>query len=303
MECRVSDTPLVTLVTPSYNMAASIAATLESVLRQDYPKIEYIVIDGASTDGTIELLEQYRSRLRYSSGPDNCPADAVHKGLSQANGEILAWLNADDTYEPGAVRRAVEYFAEHPEMDIVYGDGWWIDERGERIRSYPSLPFDPRVLERDCFICQPAAFFRASAYRRCPIDPTLKASFDYDLWIRMATAGLRFGYLPEHLANSRMHRGSQTLYARDLIFRSSMALLHRHYGYIPFSWVFGYAAFRIDGRDQFFEPLRPSVAKYLVSLPLGLWYNRAHPLRFVHEWVQAPWTGMVRRLRRTPSVE
>jgi glycosyltransferase involved in cell wall biosynthesis len=297
----MGDGPLVTIVTPSYNMAGSLTETLDSVLKQDYPAIEYIVVDGGSTDGTLEILQRYANSLRYSSGPDNCPADAVHKGLAQARGEILAWLNADDMYRPGAVRRAVEYLTVHPEVDIVYGDGWWIDERGQRIRLYPSMPFDPRVLERDCFICQPAAFLRASAYRGCPIDPTLKASFDYDLWIRMAAAGLRFAYLPEHLADSRMHRGSQTLYARDLVFRSSMALLRRHYGYIPFSWVFGYAAFRMDGRDQFFEPLQPSAVKYLVSLPLGVWYNRSHPFRYLREWVAAPWKGMSRRLRKVSA--
>jgi len=295
----VPDWPLVTIVTPSYNMAASLPATLSSVLSQNYPCLEYIVVDGGSTDSTLEILEQHRGSLRYISGPDNCAADAVHKGLSQARGEILAWLNADDTYEPGAVLKAVEYLSDHPEIDIVYGDGWWIDEQGQRIRPYPSLPFDKRVLQRDCFICQPAAFMRARAYQRCPIDPTLKASFDYDLWIRMAAAGLRFAYWPEHLANSRMHRGAQTLYARDLIFRSSMALLRRHYGYVPFSWVFGYAAFRMDGRDQFFEPLQPSLAKYLFSLPLGLWYNRCKPFRFFWEWLAAPWNAIRARQRNT----
>ena len=292
------DPPLVTVVTPLYNMARSLPATVESVLDQDYPAVEYIVVDGGSTDGSLAILEKHRGRLRYTSGPDNCPADAVHKGLAQARGEIVAWLNADDTYEPQAVRCAVEYLIAHPEVDVVYGDGWWIDEHGERLRLYPSIPFDARVLERDCFICQPAAFMRAGAYRRCPIDPTLKASFDYDLWIRMAAAGLRFTYLPRHLANSRMHRGSQTLYARDLVFRASMALLRRHYGYVPFSWVFGYAAYRIDGRDQFFEPLQPSVGKYLLSLPMGLWYNRSRPVRFMGEWIRAPWKAVGRGLRK-----
>ena len=287
--------PLVTIVTPSYNMASSLPATIESVLGQDYPQIEYLVVDGASTDGTRTTLETYGDRLRFSSTPDHGPSDAVHQGLAQARGEILAWLNADDTYEPGAVRRAVEYLIAHPEIDVVYGVGWWIDENGNPIRLYPSIPFDARVLQWDCFICQPAAFIRTGAYRRCPVDPTLKASFDYDLWIRMAAANVRFAYLPEHLANSRMHAGSQTLYARRLIFRASMELLHRHFGYVPFSWVFGYVAFRLDGRDQFFQPLKPSVWKYLLSLPLGLWYNPSRPFRFLQEWIQAPW-----RARRDP---
>lgn len=295
-ETEVPDPALVTVVTPSYNMARSLPATIESVLGQGYPRIEYLVMDGASTDGTVEVLERYRGRLTYISAPDDGPSDAIHKGFARARGEILAWLNADDTYEPGAVRRAVDYLTSHPDVDIVYGDGWWITETGEPIRRYPTIPFDARVLERDCFICQPAAFLRAAAYRDCPLDPREKLPFDYDLWIRMAARGYRFGYLPEHLANTRMDRHTLTLGSRAAVFHASMALLRRHYRYVPFSWVFGYAAFRLDGRDQFFQPLQPSLAKYLLSLPMGLWYNRVHPFRFFGEWVLAPWKALSRFL-------
>src|SRR4029077_5645082 len=110
---------------------------------------------------------------------------------------------------------------------------------------------------------------------RCGLDPDVNVSFDYDLWIRMAKQGLRFAAIPQFLANSRIHGGGTTISARDDVFHASMGLLRRHYGYVPFPWVFGYAAYRIDGRDQFFEPLRPSLWKYLLSLPLGLWYNPA----------------------------
>ncbi len=284
--------PLVSIVTPSFNMAQFLPAAVDSVLNQNYPCIDYLVMDGGSTDGTLDLLQQRRGRLNFVSAPDEGPADAIHKGFQSARGQILAWLNADDTYEPGAVQKAVEYLARHPEVDIVYGDGWWIDENGRPIKQYPSIPFDARVLERDCFICQPAAFVRAQAYRKCPLDPNLEASFDYDLWIRMAAHKLHFAYLPEHLANTRMHRGAQTLAERAIIFRASMALLRRHYGYVPFSWIFGYTAFRVDGRDQFFEPLRPSVWKYLLSLPVGLRYNSSKPLRFLGEWAAAPWKAL-----------
>jgi hypothetical protein len=159
----------------------------------------------------------------------------------------------------------------------------------------PSLPFDARVLESDCFICQPAAFIRAAAYRRCELDPHVNWSFDYDLWIRMAKAGVRFAFFPEYLANSRIHRGSKTIYERGKVFEYSMALLKRHYGYVPLSWIAGYTAFRIDGRDQFFQPMRPSVWKYLASLPVGLWYNRGAPLRFVREWTAKPVELALRR--------
>ncbi len=280
--------PLVTIVTPSYNMARYLPETIASVLSQDYPRTEYIVMDGGSTDGSLEILRGHETRLRYFSRKDKGPADAIHQGFAEGSGEILAWLNADDTYFPGAVRKAVDFLQAHPEIDVVYGEGYWIDENGNPITRYPTLPFDARVLERDCFICQPASFFRASVYRKCGLDADLGLSFDYDLWIRMAKQGARFASIPDYLANSRMHRGAKTLKEREGVFRVSMDLLQRHYGYVPFQWVFGYTAYRMDGRDQVMEPLEPTFRKYLASLPTGLRMNPHRRLRFLREWIAAP---------------
>src|SRR5690242_15019350 len=240
------DLPLVTVVTPSYNMAAFLGEAIESVLAQDYPHLELIVMDGGSTDGTAELLKAYSARLRYVIGPDAGPADAIHRGFLQASGTILAWLNADDRLLPGAVRRAAEYLSAHPETDVVYGEANWIDEHGATIGRYPTVPFDAKWLARDCFICQPAAFLRASSYLRCGLDPNVKCSFDYDLWIRMAKLGFRFDAIPQYLAASRMHAGAKSFYEREQVFRESIDLLKRHYGYVPFQWVYGYAAYRMD---------------------------------------------------------
>jgi glycosyltransferase involved in cell wall biosynthesis len=269
-------------------MAGYLTQTIESVLSQDYPRLEYIVMDGGSTDQTIAILEQYKDRLSYTSTRDGGTSDAIFQGFRRAEGEIFAWLNADDTLLPGAVRTAVEYLENHPEVDVVYGEGWWIDKDGQRIRRYPSLDFDPRTLERDCFLCQPAVFLRASSYRRCEIDPGMRWSFDYDLWIRMAKANFRFAFIPQYLANSRMHGGGMTIREREKVFYFSMNLLLRHYGYVPLPWITGYTSFRIDGRDQFFEPLQLSAWKYLASLPVGLWWNRRAPLRFLSEWIGKP---------------
>ena len=280
--------PLVSIVTPLYNMARHLPATIESVLSQDYPRIEYIVVDGGSTDGSLEILERHRDRLRWITGKDKGPSDAVYRGFLEARGEVFAWLNADDIYLPGAVRTGVEYLASHQDVDVVYGEGYWIDDKGAIIRRYPTLPFDPRVLERDCFICQPASFIQAASYKRCGLDPDINASFDYDLWIRMAKQNFRFASIPEYLAGSRMHGGAKTFYQRADVFHASMRLLKRHYGYIPFPWIFGYTAYLMDRRDQFFQPLEPSLLKYLASLPMGLRLNPARPFRVLGEWLCAP---------------
>ena len=269
-------------------MARYIRETIESILSQEYAPIELIVVDALSTDETAEILASYGDRLRVIRGKDKGPSDAAHRGFEQARGEIFIWLNADDTFLPGAIATAVRYLTAHPEIDVVYGEGWWIDENGGRISRYPTLPWDAKVLERDCFICQPAAYMRASSYRRCPLDPDTNQSFDYDLWIRMAKQGFRFAAIPEYLANSRIHSGAKTIYEREDVFHASMGLLKRHYGYVPMAWVFGYTAWKLDGRDQFFQPLKPTVRSYVASLGMGLKLNPGKRGRFFVEWLMAP---------------
>ena len=173
MIAKAGSGPLVSIVTPSLNMDRYILQTIESVLTQDYSPIEYIVMEGGSTDSTLEILARYKDRLQCQSETDSGPCDATHRGLSMARGEILAWLNADDAFLPHAVRTAVDFLLAHPEVDVVYGEGYWIDEDGAVIERYPTLPFDAKELERDCFICQPAALpvSRTNSSSR-PLNPT-----------------------------------------------------------------------------------------------------------------------------------
>ncbi|MBT7818335.1 MAG: glycosyltransferase, partial [Chloroflexi bacterium] len=131
--------PLVSIITPSYNQAEYLEKTITSVLGQTYPNIEYIIIDGGSEDGSKEIIEKYQKKIKYwVSEPDQGQTDAINKGFAKANGEILAWLNSDDTYEPHAVAEAVTYLLEHPEIGLVYGDTDFIDAQDRKIGKFPS---------------------------------------------------------------------------------------------------------------------------------------------------------------------
>jgi len=277
--------PLVSIVTPSFNSARYIERAIESVLSQDYPRIEYIVMDGASTDGTVAILERYATRLQYVSAPDAGAPDAINQGFARSRGLILAWLSADDEYLPNAIGNAVRRLAEHPDAAVVYGEGAWVDEEGTEIGPYPTMsPYRPGMLEQECGICQPAAFLRREAVESVGrLDPALQFSFDYDLWIRLSQR-YPFVAVPERMALSRMRRDNKTLGGRRQIFQENIAVLRRHYGYVPVNWVYGYLSFLRDGRDQFFEPLRNSAAVYSGSLIVGSFYNYRHLWRYWREW-------------------
>jgi glycosyltransferase involved in cell wall biosynthesis len=220
---------LVSIVTPSYNQARYIEATLESVLSQDYPQIEYIVVDGGSSDGSREILERYTSRLAWwVSEPDRGQTDAINKGFARATGEVLAWLNSDDTYNPGAVRAAVEQIQKNPDAAMVYGDASYIDEDGREIGRFPAAQTDyPRLRNGYVHIPQQAAFWRADLWRKVgPLDPSFYFAMDYDLWVRLSALA-PLVYVPSRpWANFRLHRDAKTISADD---RCWPEMLRVHY--------------------------------------------------------------------------
>lgn len=288
---------LVTVVTPCLNAERFLERTIRSVLDQDYPHIEYIVMDGRSTDGTLEILRQYEHSLHWQSAKDGGTADAVNQGFALGHGEILAFLNADDLYEPGAVSTAVRALRDHPGAACVYGDAWWIDEHCARIAPYPVRDFDRALLERECFLCQPATFFLRQAFESTGgLDPKLQFAFDYDFWLRLSRT-FSLQRIQDVLADSRMHAANKTLGQRQGVFRETFRVLKRNCGYVPFQWIYAYLCYRADGRDQFFEPFRPSVMRYLESLPVGLGINAGAMARYLVEWAGVmSWAGMRRRL-------
>jgi glycosyltransferase involved in cell wall biosynthesis len=297
MPATLEREPLVTVVTPCLNAARFLEQTILSVLEQDYAHIEYIVMDGGSTDGTIDILRKYEHKLHWECAKDRGTADAVNRGFALGKGEILAFLNADDLYQPGAISNAVRSLLENPGAAGVYGEAWWIDERGARIAPYPVHDFDRALLERECFICQPASFFRRQAFESTGgLDPSLQLTFDYDFWLRF-TRTFSMARIEATLAESRMHNSNKTLGQRDQVFRETFKVLKRDCGYVPFRWIYSYLCYRSDARDQFFEPLRPSIPRYLESLPVGLWTNPGAIGRYLAEWASVmSWVGLRRRL-------
>ena len=207
--------PLVSIITPSYNQARYLESTIRSVLDQDYPHIEYIVIDGGSADGSVEILRRYSERLAgWVSEKDLGQTDAINKGFARAKGEILAWLNSDDTYEPHAIREAVKFLQERPEVGLVYGDANFIDENGGVIGRFPAAQTDYRRLRQGyVHIPQQAAFWRADLWRKvAPLDPSFYFAMDYDLWVRLAALAPLL-YMPRVWANFRLHSQGKTIRA------------------------------------------------------------------------------------------
>jgi GT2 family glycosyltransferase len=182
---------LVSIVTPSFNQAAYLEQTILSVLEQDHTHIEYIVVDGASTDHSVDIIRKYESKLAWwFSEKDNGQADAINKGFARATGEIVAWLNSDDYYLAGTVSAAVKIFEEHPEVVLVYGNMLAVDEHG---KTFNTLNYKQWTLEDLlCFqiIGQPAVFMRRSALQTTGgLDPTFHFLLDHHLWIRIAQHG------------------------------------------------------------------------------------------------------------------
>ena len=223
--------PLVTIVTPSFNQGQFIRATIESVLAQDYPRIEYVVMDGGSTDQTVSILNGYSGRLRWVSERDCGQADAINKGWRAAAGSIVAYLNSDDVYLPGAISEAVTELEAHPEAAAVYGEGYHVDEAGAIIERYPTEPFDAERLRQTCFICQPTVFLRRDAVECLGyLDQSLRYCMDYDLWIRLAKAGKTFRHTPHYLASTRLHADTKTLGQRGQAHAEILRVIYRHFG-------------------------------------------------------------------------
>lgn len=206
--------PRVSIVTPSFNQGAFIEETIRSVLQQSYPHIEYIIIDGGSSDGTVEIIRKYERRLAFwASEPDEGQADALRRGFALARGEILAYLNADDVYTPRTVETAVSTFRNDPDLALVHGDSAIINASGDKIghKRGGEGAYLPYFLHMVNPISQPSAFWRRADYEAIGgVDSQLHYIVDYDLWSRMGLTGKKIRHIAADLSLFRIHAASKT---------------------------------------------------------------------------------------------
>jgi glycosyltransferase involved in cell wall biosynthesis len=207
------DAPRISIVTPSFNQAQFIERTIRSVLDQGYPALEYRVQDGGSRDGTVEILRRYEGKLAgWESAPDDGQSQAINRGFTGTTGEIMAWLNSDDVLFPGSLAFVGEFFASHPEVDVIYGHRILIDEDDRQIGRWMLPAHDDAVLSWADFVPQETLFWRRRIWDKVGgrVDESFRFAMDWDLLLRFREAGARFERVPRFLGGFRIHGRQKT---------------------------------------------------------------------------------------------
>jgi len=209
--------PLVSILTPSSNQAPWLAENLRSVREQSYPHIEHIVMDGGSKDGSVGLLETTEGAVRWTSEPDRGQSHALNKALAESRGEIIGWLNSDDAYyDRGVVQAVVEYLERHPEVDVLYGHGAYVNAEGKVLLMIYAPRFSHALLRRYCFLLQPAVFLRRSVLSGGFVDESFQFAMDWELWLRLADGGKKFARLDKVVAIDRLQPERKSVTSADV---------------------------------------------------------------------------------------
>jgi glycosyltransferase involved in cell wall biosynthesis len=248
----------VSIVTPSYQQGRFLRQCIESVLGQDYPHIEYFVLDGGSTDESLEILKSYNRRFFWRSEPDGGHANAINSGLKLADGDILAYLNSDDLLLPGAISTIVDEWSRRPSVDLFYGRANHIDEHGDIILEYDTREFQLEEFKNRCTICQPAAFWRRPIMDRIGLfDEDFQTSMDYEYWQRIAANKGLIVRIDKLLACSRLHPATVTKSQRDKIYRDVFKGQWRQWGRVHPGWWEGFLDYSKNERRALWSTLIP----------------------------------------------
>jgi glycosyltransferase involved in cell wall biosynthesis len=284
--------PLVTIVTPSFNQAEFLEAAIRSVLSQDYPRIEYLVLDGGSTDGSLEIIQKFEDQIDYwHSRPDLGQADAINQGFRRARGEVVAWLNSDDVYLPGAISDAVQALEEHPEVGMVYGDGIMVDPNLEILDRHHYRQLSIVDLLAFEVLLQPATFMRKAALEEIGyLDQGYDLILDHVLWVRIA-AKFPILHVPSFWALERTHPQAKTIAMADRFVKEAERLIDEAKGSRMLAEVILQNRNRIAaGLDVFSARRLIDAGKYRAAFRH---LNKAilkHPqtaARYWYKWVQA----------------
>lgn len=274
----------ISIITPSYNQGQFIERTLLSVANQTGGEIEHVVFDGGSTDNTVDILKHANSLKHWVSEKDKGQTDAVNKGIAATDGEIIGWLNSDDVYYPGAISSIVEFFTKNTDVDVVYGMADHIDIDDHPFESYPTEPWNFERLKDVCFICQPALFFRRSLIEKYGmLDEKLLYCMDYEYWLRLGKAGVRFAYLEKKLAGSRLYADNKTLGSKVKVHREINDMFKKKFGKVPDRWLFNYAHTVVEDkvvREN--SPTRFMCSLLMSSLYSSLRWNKRISIKFIN---------------------
>jgi GT2 family glycosyltransferase len=240
----LSEHPLVSIVIPSYNQAAFLERTIKSALGQDYPYLEYILVDGASTDNSVEIIKKYGDQLAWwVSEKDNGQGEAINKGMAHAKGEIVAWLNSDDCYLPAAISAAVEAFEANPDAVMVYGNMIAIDENEFVTNTFKYCPLSLEDLLCFQIIGQPAVFMRREVFEQVNgLDLNFHFLLDHHLWIKIAAQG-RIVHVPHTWSAARYHSEAKNRAQASKFGREAFQML---------DWA---------ASDEYFAPILARVAR------------------------------------------
>ncbi len=234
---NIDRAPKISIVTPSFNQGTYIGRTIDSVLNQKYPNLEYFVQDGCSRDHTVDVLKTYDDRLvSWVSEPDNGQSQAINRGFQHATGEIMAWLNSDDLLLPGALHVVAEFFERNPHIDVVYGNRLMVNENDLEIGRWIVPGHDSETLCWADFVPQETMFWRRSIWERAGgrIDESFRFAMDWDLILRFKKAGARFAHIPRFLGAFRIHESQKTSAAISAIGYQEMdKLRQRELGFLP----------------------------------------------------------------------